>query len=85
MIIWSERDDPIQLIDRVGEAEDYSKGSDGSDKSIDEDVLEVFAEILFLKIISSCEDHGWKQGIKEYFLIEIYILDFSSDIEGASK
>lgn len=85
MTIGSKGYDPIEFVDEIGKAEDDSKGCDGANEPIDEDILEILAEILLLEIISSCKDHGGKQRIEEDFLIEIYILNLASNIECSSE
>ena len=85
MASGSEGDNPIEFADEVGKAKDDSKGGDGSNKSIDEDVLEIFTKIFLLEIISSCKDHRGKQGIEEYFLIEVHPLNLPSNVERTSE
>ena len=55
--VLSDGDDPLKLVDEVGESKDGSEGDDGAQKSKEEDVFEVSLEILLFKVVASSEDH----------------------------
>lgn len=85
MAVGSERYDPMHFIDQHSQSKDDPKGSDGSNKSIDKDILEVLPEIFLLEIISSSEDHRRQQAIEEDLLIEIYLGDIAAEVQDASE
>lgn len=60
MTIRPQRYNQMQLIHQHSQTKDNSKGSDSSNKTIDEDILEVLPKIFFLEIISSSKDHRWQ-------------------------
>lgn len=58
----------MQFVDGEGQSEDDSERYDGSQQSEEKDVEEVFAEIFFLEVVASCEDHRGQQAVEEDFL-----------------
>ena len=84
-LVLSYGDDPFELIYKVGEAKNDTKGDDGTKEAEKKNVLEVFLEIILLEVVSSSKDHGWKESIEEDFLAEIDVTDFCKKIDNKAE
>jgi hypothetical protein len=51
--VFSEGSNPLQLVNKVGEAEDDKEGDQSANESIDEDVLDIFEELFFFEIVAT--------------------------------
>ncbi len=83
--MFSERGNPLKLVNEVGEAEDDKEGDQSPNKSIDEDVLDIFEELFFLEIIPAGEDHGWKEGEEEDFFAEFELWEIVCEVDDYSE
>jgi hypothetical protein len=48
----------MQLVDYKGQPKYNSEGRNSAKQSVDQDILEILAEVFFLEIVSSSEYHG---------------------------
>ena len=79
-LVLADGDDPLQLVDEVGQPEDGSEGDDGAQKAEEEDVLEVPLKIFLLQIVAARKNHGWQQSVEEDLLVKGHIVDISKGV-----
>ena len=85
LLLLADGDDPLELIDEVGESEDSSKGDDGAKKAKQKNVLKVALKVFLLEIVSACEDHGGEEAIEKYLFVEVDVRDVFGEVDQQSK
>lgn len=75
----------MQLVDECGESEDDAEGSYRAGQSVDQNELEVFAEVLLLEVVTACEDHGGQQTIEKDLLVEVHLRDVVEVVQQTSE
>jgi hypothetical protein len=51
--VFSEGSNPLEFVNKVGEAEDDKEGDEGANEPVDEDVLDIFEELFFFEIVAT--------------------------------
>ena len=79
--MFSEGSNPLQLVNKVGEAEDDKEGDQSANESIDEDVLDIFEELFFFEIVATWEDHRREEGEEEDFFTELKLREIMCEVD----
>lgn len=75
----------MKIVNQVRQSEDSPECDDGTQKAKQEYVLEVFLKILLFEVVSTREDHGWKQAIEEDLFVKVDIFDILRDVHDESE
>lgn len=79
--MFSEGSNPLEFVNKVGEAEDDKKGDQSANESIDEDVLDIFEELFFFEIVATWEDHRGEEGEEEDFFTELELREIMCEVD----